>query len=275
MLNIGDEYNFDGIYKMTPYELEKLDIEVLVKHIIKLKKCTSKSNKIRCSCGEKIIIKNLQNIKYDNCERCKRCICSRDVCRTLCEDCCCYYCENCIEVCKFCGNRLCKNCVENMYPEWNLSGCTNMVSAHFLGNKANPIKKRCSVITHHCIFSIATTDNKTNQTYTLCNTNSYFGNICEDHFDSTYELIYNNINTLPKDLIKMCIDYYFVKINNDNWNTIEHKNFRNVSIENYELMRKKNKDTEFDINNKYYYCESSDTSDSDNDYTNDSHYLDE
>src|SRR2546421_12601885 len=74
------EYDYDEIYKMSQNELKQQNIDILVDHIVELKKEIAHDPRIRCTCGGY----REESIFYDDCYNCNRPIC--DKCYIECDD---------------------------------------------------------------------------------------------------------------------------------------------------------------------------------------------
>lgn len=221
--------NFEEIYSMTPHELKKLDIDILVKHIFELRgSITSGSDKLRCLCGEK-----KHEVSYGEthpyCYCCRRILCGGRECYDVCD--CCegrYTCQSCIEQCKHCSNKICKNCIYDKYSDWNISGCITVQRKYDCETEQYD-----AILNHHCIYPIGYNDSGICTKY--CGIISSFENICSTHIDYISEIITNTLNMLPKDLISICTDYYFVKMTISNWNTDEMRKFRNEENKKFKI----------------------------------------
>lgn len=221
-----EESKFDKVYKMTKHELEQQNTNMLVEHIIDLKKKISNRSKFDCVCGG---VDDKSDFCGD-CYNCNRPMCGENGyyseftgCCIKCSECGTENCIDCSKKCKFsdcilyCKTHLCNICIKN-YPDWDLIGCKFVCHGY-----NDRYKKPTKGIYFHCILP-------------YCGDTNYFENVCTKHYDDLEKFIIENLDFLPNDLIKICLGYFFIKMNKENWNTRE-----------MELIR----EYEFDKNNYY------------------------
>jgi hypothetical protein len=230
-------YEFEKVYKMTTHKLKQLDIDTLVDHIIDLKHYIAYEN-MNCVCGvDKYTNINDYSYEYNNtkCDICSRCI-RHNGCSIICDICKRYNCKDCTKKCVHCKGDVCKRCIFYKFPDWKLLGCKIEQRIYFLEFK---IKRYFDVVAYHCIFPSASGYNFLNDRSVYCGEWSNCANICSTHFNSTDQLVDNALSMLPTELIKLCIDYFYVKMTGLNWNNVEMKNIREYEFEQMKVAKYK------------------------------------
>ncbi len=212
-----DDSEFEKVYKMTKQELKQQNIDKLVEHIIKMKEkiANEHSSKFECVCGKESNVHKF----YGACYNCKRPMCDDyyseySGCCIECKDCKTKNCIDCSKKCKFgyCDTEMCNICINKKYPDWDLVGCRFICRGY-----DDKYKKPTNGIYYHCIFP-------------YCGDTNYFENVCVKHYNDLEKFITENVKMLPNDLIKICLDYFFIKMTKEKWNNIEM-----VSIREYEF----------------------------------------
>lgn len=206
MTREATKYEFNKLFKMTESELEQQNVEILVKHIIELKQTLPYNSFCVCSGTYR------PQEFLGPCNNCNRPVCHSKKCQKYCQEVNCVKgfdsknCKDCIEKCKFCFRKVCKDCIKTKYPDWSMTGCKIMNFKYVDKSKDNEVYK---VTKYHCIYPDGYIENK----LTYCEEDSYFSNICKFHYDFIDEDILDALDKLlPKPLIKLCTDYFYVKM---------------------------------------------------------------
>jgi hypothetical protein len=225
--------DFNKLVGITLHELKQKDTETLINYVIEMKEILSGNKTVTCACGQKDyhafnVYDNCHNCPYGICSNCSKFMCASEECSKKCNVCQNVCCINCIKYCVSCINKICNSCI-HAYPEWPITGCKTIMHYYRMGKKEGP------VILYHCIFPAT---NKNEIAYyrqtPYCSRTSYFGNICDKHFAETDIIITNVLDKLlPTALIFLCIEYFYVKMSDSNWNCREMKNIRDSEIKNY------------------------------------------
>ena len=179
---------------------------------------------------------NCEELYKIACYSCGNIVYGNKYCFKRCDDCYNISCVNSIKKCTYCDRQVCKECISNKYPNWEISGCVNVQTNY--NNKFG-----FETLNYHCIYPIYSNDDNILLKY--CGEKSLFGNICFHHLDYINDMIIDVLIMLPKELIAICAEYFFVKMIESNWNTTEMCEFRNKEIEKYKMNLLRSKEIEW------------------------------
>jgi hypothetical protein len=236
MTNENCKKEFDRLYGMKLQELKQQDVNTLATHIIELREILSGNKGIKCSCGaRKFFAFENNDTNREKCIICFGLLCS--YCALTCYDCKKDICINCRKACVHCSRSICKTCIYNRYEDWEITGCKLKYKNHFTRNE--------NAIIYHCIFPTHRVI-QYQKIKIYCGNASYLGNICEKHYEETDDIIIDAlIKLLPKILINLCVNYFYVKVTDSNWHCDTIKNLRENEINDYD--NKLNMQTNDDI----------------------------